>query len=171
MHPRNSVLAAVLSAALSLALVGLVPSSAHAETVRRQDANGDAPARIDIRSVKYSHGPRRVRVVASIPDLRANGTASLSISRFSIFEAGYVLQIRKRPGSPPRTRLRFLNHFDLEPRTCAGISGRWVDDRITLSVARTCLEGHATNRIFVQFGIQRGDAIDRAPAVRRLSRG
>jgi hypothetical protein len=155
---------------LTLLCASLV-SPAVAETVHRQDARDDASSAIDIRSVDYTHGPRRVRVVADIPDLGDRGTASLSISRFTIFEAGYVLQIKKRAGSRPRIQLFFFNHFDLEPRNCSQVSGRWGEDRIKLIVARKCLKGHVRNRLFVQFGIQRGQSVDRAPAVRRIQRG
>jgi hypothetical protein len=156
---------------VGLMLVGGSLPAAQADTVRRQDATGDAPAVIDIRTADYTHSDRRVSVVAVIPDLGDRGRAALSITRFTIFEAGYVVRIKKRAGSPPRVRLLFFDHFGLEPRECAAVSGRWGEDRIRLSVARACLDGHARNRVFVQFGIVRGDDVDRARAVRRLERG
>ena len=156
---------ALLAAMLASAVV---PASA--ETVRRDDPRGDAPARIDVSRATYTHSQHRVRVVARIPSLGRAGTAVLSISRFEIFEAGYVVEIKKRAGEPPRTRLFFFNHFDLEPRRCAAVSGTWGDHRVSLSVARSCLTGHARERVFVQFGIQHGSHVDRAPAVKRLRR-
>lgn len=145
---------------------GLVP--AHAQEVRRNDAHGDAPARIDVWSAKYTHSEARVAVVAKIAALGQAGEASLSISRFTVFEAGYVVLIRKRVGHKPRVRLAYFNHFDLEPRSCSQVNGRWANGRIRLSVARACLRGHAKRKVFVQFGIQRRSKIDRAPAVKRL---
>lgn len=169
-------LAKRITSAPRVAILGLAFScaflpTANADTDRRQDARGDAPAAIDISIVDYSHGQKRVEVSATIPDLGRRGSASLSISRFNVFEAGYVLQIRKRPGSTPRTRLYYFDHFALKPRECDNVSGKWGTGMITLRVARNCLEGHATNRLFVQFGVQREGSVDRAPAVRRLARG
>jgi len=145
-------------------------TAAAAETVGRDDRRHDAPARIDVTHATYTHSQNRVRVVARVPRLGRTGTAALSISRFEIFEAGYVVQIKKRAGEPPRARLFFFNHFDLEPRRCANVSGTWGDHKVTLSVARSCLTDHAGERVFAQFGIQDGDQVDRAPAVRRLDR-
>jgi len=151
-------------------LLAAAVSPATAETVERDDRRGDAPAAIDVVQATYSHTHHRVRVVARVPDLGRSGSATLSISRFEIFEAGYVLRIRPRPGEPPRIRLLFFNHFDLEPRRCAGITGSWADGVIRMSVARTCLTGHATEQVFAEFDIRRGPETDRAPAVRRLRR-
>ena len=151
-----------------VAVWGLATLPAHADSEHRQDARGDAPPVIDVRGVEYSHGTRLVRARAHVPGLGRRGSASISISRFAIFEAGYVLQIKKRLGMPARLRFGFFNHFDLEPRQCSGASARWGDRGISLSVPRSCLEGHRTHRLFVQFGLQRGRDIDRAPAVRRL---
>jgi hypothetical protein len=148
--------------------VGAAP--ADAETVGRDDPRQDAPANIDVTHATYTHSQDRVGVVARIPDLGRAGTAALSISRFGIFEAGYVVQIHKRAGEAPRTRLLFFNHFDLEPRRCDDVSGTWGEHQVTLSVARSCLTGHAREHVFAQFGIQRGDQVDHAPAVRRLNR-
>jgi hypothetical protein len=152
---------------LGLAFIG---SPADAETKVRQDGVDDAPAKIDITRVRYSYGDDRVRAVARIPDLGRKGVAALSISRFEIFEAGYVVRIRKRLGEPPRVSLLYFDHFDLHPRECDGLSGAWLDSAVKLSVETSCLRGHARPRIFTQFGIQRGADFDRAPAVRRLAR-
>ncbi|MBA2952774.1 hypothetical protein GON03_22375 [Nocardioides sp. MAH-18] len=160
----------VTVAAVAAALVATAaPSSA--DTVRRKDPLGDAPASIDIASATYTHADQHLRVVARIPDLGSRGTAALSLSKFGIFEAGYVVQIRKRPGQPPRTRLLFFDHFDLRPRACDDLTGTWRRQTVTLAVARSCLTGHAQRRMFAQFGIQRGVEVDRAPAVTRLRRG
>ena len=151
-------------------LVAATAAPAATETVERTDARRDAPASIDIATATYTHTRAHVRVVARIPELGGAGSASLSISRFGIFEAGYVVQIKKRAGRPARTRLLFFNHFDLEPRRCADLTGAWGRGRVVLSVARSCLSGHAEERVFAQFGIQRGAEIDRARAVKRLDR-
>ncbi|MGB0101049.1 MAG: hypothetical protein WBP61_12295 [Nocardioides sp.] len=156
--------------AVVVAMVLGVPAVASAETVRRDDARGDAPARIDVSRATYTHSQDRVRVVARIPELGRAGKASLSISKFEVFEAGYVVQIKKRAGEPPRTKLLYFNHFDLERRRCADVSGTWKRHRVSLSVARTCLTGHQRRQVFAQFGIQRGSRVDRAPAVKRLDR-
>ena len=156
--------------AVSVLLVAGWPSPAGAEQVRRVDPRGDAPAAIDIWSARYQHREHRVRVVANIPDLGQRGRASLSISRFTIFEAGYVAIIKKRAGKDPQVRLTFFNHFELQPRDCPGVSGSWTDDQVKLSVPRSCLEGHARQRVFVQFAILRGSDVDRARPVKRLAR-
>lgn len=161
----------VLVAAVTAMGLTLVGSPADAETKVRQDETGDAPAKIDVTRVRYSYGDDRVKAVARIPDLGRRGEAALSISRFEVFEAGYVVRIRKRLGKPARVSLLYFDHFDLHPRECDGLSGAWRDSSIRLSVATSCLRGHARPRIFTQFGIQRGDDVDRAPAVRRLARG
>jgi hypothetical protein len=160
------VLLLVLSVFLALG-----SSPAYSQTVHRQDAKDDAPATIDVRGVDYSHAKRRVRVEARIPDLGNRGSAALSISKFTIFEAGYVLEIVKRAGKQPKLKFGFFNHFEVEPRECSTMSGRWSGDTVFLSVARKCLVGHVRERLFVQFGIQRGQSVDLAPPVRRLRRG
>jgi hypothetical protein len=178
-HPRDTTsdgwgwdvrmreLSAIVAAA---ALLVAAVSPATAETVERDDRRGDAPAGIDVVQATYSHTRHRVRVVARVPDLGPAGSATLSISRFEIFEAGYVLRIRARSGAPPRIRLLFFNHFDLEPRRCAGVTGTWANGVVRLSVARTCLVGHVAEQVFAQFHIRHGSDIDEAPAVRRLRR-
>ncbi len=165
-----------MASALGMVIAVLLGSviaapAAIAETERRQDARNEAPSAIDISEVTYTHGLRQVRVVATIPDLGRRGSAALSISRFTIFEAGYVVEIKKRRGHPARTKLYYFNHFDLEPRRCSDVEGQWGADHVRLKVARHCLDGHRREQVFAQFGIQRGEAIDRAPAVRRLQRG
>ena len=147
-----------------------VSSAAHAEEVWRDDVRGDAPAAIDARGARYTHGENRVTVVAKLPKLGGVGQAALSISRFTIFEAGYVALITKQAGEKPRVRLTFFDHFKLNPAKCSSISGAWGDGRIKLSVARTCLLGHAREMIYVRFGIQRGSKVDRVPAVEQLAR-
>lgn len=154
----------------AIALV-LTAAPAHAQTVTRQDRQGDAPPRIDVTSATYTHAADRLRVVAEIPDLGRSGTAALSLSKFGVFEAGYVVEIKKRPGRTPRTALYYYNHFDLEPRACSSVTGVWGRERVILSVKRSCLRGHARARMFAQFGIQYGSHVDRAPAVRRLRHG
>lgn len=163
-------LTGLAAAALLVAIVTGALPPASAETVHRDDSRRDAPARIDVSRATYTHSQERVRVVARIPNLGRAGTAALSISRFEIFEAGYVVEIKKRAGEPPRTRLLFFNHFDLEPRRCDAVTGIWERRRVSLTVDRTCLAGHARERVFAQFGIQSGAHVDRAPAVKRLHR-
>jgi hypothetical protein len=139
--------------------------------VTRRDRADDAVARIDIAGARYSYRPARISALARIPDLGRAGDASLSITRFEVFEAGYVLRITKRAGQRPRVRLFFFDHFSLNRRRCNGIRGGWRDRAIRLSVPTRCLRGHARPQVFAQFGISRGRHLDRAPAVRRLSRG
>jgi len=152
------------------ALVVAVAAPARGETVERDDRRGDAPASIDVVHATYSHTHSRVRVVARLPHLGRGGVADLSISRFEVFELGYVLRITNRPGEPPRTQLLFFNHFDLAPRRCTAIAGSWTRGVIRMSVARTCLVGHAEQDVFAQFGIRHGRNLDRVSAVRRLHR-
>ena len=165
-------LTGLAGAALLVVMVTSAPAPASAETVRRDDSRRDAPARIDVSRATYTHSQERIRVVARIPNLGRAGTAALSISRFEIFEAGYVVEIKKRAGKPPRTKLFFFNHFDLEPRRCDAVTGIWGRHRVSLSVDRTCLAGHARERVFAQLlGIQSGaDLRTGAPAVKRLQR-
>ncbi|MFC7496772.1 MULTISPECIES: hypothetical protein [unclassified Nocardioides] len=158
----------VAGSILTLMVGAAAPASA--ETVVRDDPTGDAPERIDVTRARYTHTDDQIRVVARVPELGDAGTAALSISRFGIFEAGYVVQIRKRPDEQPRARLLFFNHFDFEPRRCADVSGTWGQRRVTLVVDRSCLTGHARRHVFAQFGIQHGQQVDRASAVRRLAR-
>ena len=158
---------------LALLILGgafLATPPAYAETKVKPDPSDDAPSGIDITRARYTHGDGRVKVFARVPALRDSGEASLSISRFEIFEAGYVVLIKKRLGEPARVRLYFFNHFDLEKRDCDGVSGRWGETSIRLSVPRSCLEGHATHRVFAQVGVSLGEQVDLAPAARRLAR-
>jgi hypothetical protein len=160
-----------IAALVAAAALVLTAAPAHAQTVERTDRRGDAPASIDVARATYTHGAETISVVARVPRLGDRGTAALSLSKFEIFEAGYVVRIRKRPGREPRVRLFFFNHFDLEPRTCSAVSGSWGPRRVTLSVARSCLVDHAQDTMFAQLGLRRGADVDFAPAVKRLRRG
>lgn len=102
---RAAKVVVVTVSILSLFLVG---SPARAETRTKADRTDDAPARIDITRARYSYGNDRVKVVARIPKLGRVGEASLSITRFEIFEAGYVVRIIKRAGKPAKVGLYFL---------------------------------------------------------------
>lgn len=157
---------------LSVLLGTLLPApSAHADSERRRDARNDAPDVIDIWSATYTHSERRVSVEAVIPELGREGSASLSVTQYTTFEAGYVVQISKRADQRARVGLYYFNHFDLEPRRCSEVSGTWGKGRIRLAVPLRCLRDDAGQHVFVQFGIQRGESIDRAAAVRQLERG
>jgi hypothetical protein len=157
-------------AVLATLIILLVAGPANAAVVTRVDRQGDAPRAIDIASARYSYGNGQVTVRASIPALGGSGAASLSISRFVFFEAGHIVRIVKRVGQPARVSLHFFDHFTVKRRACTGVAGSWNDRSITLRVPISCIKGDATPQIFVQFGIQRGDRVDRAPAVRRLAR-
>jgi hypothetical protein len=156
-----------VTALLCLTLLG---TPAQAATVVKEDRANDAPARIDIRRVTYAYGDGQVKVRARIPQLGRAGKADLSITKFEIFEAGYVLRIAKWRGERARVRLYYFDHFSLNRRRCDGIAGQWNDANIRMTVPTECLTGHARRRIRVQFGIQHRQDIDRAPAVRRLAR-
>lgn len=160
---------ALLAPAVALLLTAGTLSPAAAEVVRRTDAAGDAPAAIDVTRARYAHDSH-VRVKVAVPDLGRRGAASLAVSRFTVFEAGYVATISKPRGRPARLRLEFFDHFDLEPRSCPGLAGRWGRTRVTLAVPRSCLEGHRTPHVFAQVSLTRDDALDRVPPVRRLRR-
>ncbi len=160
----------VVGAALISLLLPLTGTPAHAATRVKQDRTGDAPARIDITRATYTYADGRVKVRARIPDLGRYGTAALSISRFEIFEAGYVVRIVKRVGQPARVALFYFDHFDLHRRDCDQVSGNWNDSSIRLAVSTSCLKRHARPRVFVQFGISRAGNSDFAPAVRSLPR-
>ena len=167
----RSKLVAALATGAFVVLATLIALPAQAETKVKQDREGDAPAAIDVTRARYSHGETHVRVTARISALGRVGEAALSISRFEIFEAGYVVRIIKHRGKPARVGLFYFDHFDLEKRACDDVSGTWGRTAIRLKVARECLVGHARPRVFAQFGIQRGQEVDRAPAVPRLARG
>ncbi|HXH79757.1 hypothetical protein [Nocardioides sp.] len=132
------------------------------------DETGDAPRGIDIDSARYSHANEEVAVVARVPDLQRMGSASLSISRFEIFEAGYIVRIIKTRGRPAQTALLYFDHFDATERACDGVRGRWGRSRIRLVVPTECLRGHRTSSLFAQFGISHAERVDHAPAVVRL---
>lgn len=167
-------LARMIPAALGAALLtGGLAVPAGAQTVVRPDPRGDAPDRIDVTRAAYAHGEHRVRVIARTPELGKAGTADLLISRFEIFEAGYVVRIRQRRDRPARLSLLHFDHFDLLPVACEGLSGAWGPRRIRLSVPRSCLTGHATNRVFAQLFVAfgSGEQFDEVRAVKRLRRG
>jgi len=157
-----------LAGAVLLACSVAAPASA--QTVTREDRVGDAPASIDITRVRYAHLSDRVRVAARIPQLGDAGTADFLISRFEIFEAGYVARIRKTKDREARVSLLYYNHFDLTKRTCKGLTGMWEADKIRLKVPRSCLKGHRTKYVSTQFVIARGEPFDEAPLVKRLRR-
>lgn len=156
-----------LAVTLVLLVAGLTP--AHAEVVHRIDRTGDAPARLDVASATYGHDRARVEVTAEIADLGDAGWASLSITRFVTFEAGYIVVLRKHAGEEPRVKLKYYNHFEVLPRRCPDVTGTWGDGEVALSVDRSCLRGHVRLNVFAQFAIGRGEEIDRAPPVKRLS--
>lgn len=155
---------------LILVGVSLAAPPAYAETKVKPDPAGDAPSGIDITRARYTHGDGRVKVFARVPALRRSGEATLSISRFGIFEAGYVVMIKKKLGEPGEVALYYFDHFGLEKRDCDGVSGTWGETSIRMSVPRSCLEGHAPRRVFAQVGISLGEQVDLAPAARRLAR-
>ena len=105
---RSTLVPALFGAAL---LVGGVAAPASAQTVDRNDPAGDAPARIDITKVRYTHESDRVRVSAKIPDLGKSGTADFLVSRYEIFEAGYVVRIRQHRDQPAKVSLLYFDHF------------------------------------------------------------
>jgi len=164
---RASITVATAVTALALTLTA---TPAGADTRTRQDPTGDAPAGIDVTRARYTYADGHVRVRATVPELGRRGRAELSISRFEIFEAGYVVRLVKRAGQPPRTRLFFFDHFDLTRRPCDDVTGTWRQGTVRLSVATSCLQGHARRRAFTQVGLVRGGDVDLAPAVRRLAR-
>ena len=151
-------------------VLGLCLSSgvAAAETVVRVDKTGDAPRGIDIDSARYSYAGGEVAVTARVQDLQRMGSASLSITRFEVFEAGYIVRIVKKRGRPAQTALLYFDHFDATERTCDGVRGRWGRSRIRLVVPTECLRDHRTSSLFVQFGISDAGRVDHAPAVVRL---
>jgi hypothetical protein len=156
---------------LTTGIMVLSCQSAIAATTVKDDRTGDAPARIDATRARYTYGGGTVKVTARIPNLGNSGNAALSITRFDIFEAGYVVRIVKRQGQAPRVRLFYFNHFELEPRSCGDVNGQWNRQQsIRLAVSTACLDGHARRNIFVQFGIAKRRDVDRVPAVRNLRR-
>jgi len=169
---RSQKIAAGVGAVL---LAGGVAAPASARTVVREDPRGDAPARIDVTRVRYAHEKSYVRVAARIPDLGPAGVADFLVSRFDIFEAGYVARIRKPRGKAPKVALLYFDHFDLKKQKCKGVTGNWSGEVVRLKVPRTCLKvrGHAANRVFTQFVITygSGERFDEAPAVLGLRRG
>jgi hypothetical protein len=167
MNIRTLGFATVLTAVLAL-----LPASASAETVVRRDARNDAPAGIDITRVAYAYSARRVAATVRVPELARTGRMGLSISRFEVFEAGYVAIVRRSSDGTVSARLLYFDHFDATPRPC-DVDGTWSRDAgvITVSVPVGCLDGHRRQRIYTAARTLRRDLIDDAPVVRRLSRG
>ena len=149
----------------------LLGTPASAETKVKDDQLGDAPAAIDITRARYVHNDDAVIVVAKIPDLGGAGEAQLAVSRFEIFEAGYVVRLIKRRGEPATVGLFYFDHFDLLERDCDAVEGAWRAHSIRIEVSRDCLKGHKRDVVFAQVATIRGEKVDRAPAVRRLARG
>lgn len=162
---------AAVGSLLGLAVAGL-PSTVNADSVGRVDARNDAPAGIDITRVEYRHHAHRVSARVRVPDLARTGRVSLAISKFDVFEAGYVAVVRRRSDGTVSRRLTYFNHFDTTPRSCR-VRGTWdrSDGVVTVSVPRRCLDGHRRERIYTAARALRGGVFDDAPSVRRLQRG
>ncbi|GAA3530035.1 hypothetical protein AFL01nite_00400 [Aeromicrobium flavum] len=169
---RSQLIPAAIAGA---ALVGGLAAPAAADSATRRDPSGDAPARIDITKVRYSHLSDRVRVSAKIPELGRSGTAELTVSQYEIFEAGYIVRIRKHRGEKARVALLYFDHFDVKKQKCRGVSGTWGEQVIRLKVPRSCLKkrGHATEeltlQLFTSFGTT-GEQVDEAPQATSLPR-
>lgn len=159
-------------AALLAVVVTLLPASASAETVVRLDARNDSPAGVDITRVRYAYSVERVAAKVRVPELAPTGRMGLSISRFEVFEAGYVAVVRRRADGTVSARLLYFDHFDTTPRRC-DVDGAWsrATGTIRVSVPVSCLDGHRTQRIYTAARTLRGNHADDAPVVRRLSRG
>jgi hypothetical protein len=143
--------------------------AASADTATKKDARRDAPAQIDVAKATYTYDTETVSVEARIPGLGRSGDASLSISQFEIFEAGYVGRIQRAPGKAPKVGLFYFDHFNLKKRKCGGVEGTWKAGRIRIAVPVTCLmDGFPADQVFAQFAIAAGKSVDRAPAVKRL---
>ena len=166
MNIRTLGFATVLTAVLAL-----LPASASAETVVRRDARNDAPAGIDITRVAYAYSARRVAATVRVPELARTGRMGLSISRFEVFEAGYIAVVRRTSDGTVSARLLYYDHFDTTPRPC-DVEGSWsrAAGAITVGVPVSCLRRHRTEQIYTSARTLRGERIDDAPAVRRLSR-
>ena len=137
---------------------------------RVADPLNDAPPQYDVTGVRYEHSSARVSAVARLPELGRRGKAQLAITHFTVFEAGYIGQLSKRPGAAPRVQLFYFDHFDSSPRKCPGIEGTWGEGRIQIFVPKACMgqEVQQAERVFVQFTAGIGGEFDSAPAVRRL---
>jgi hypothetical protein len=155
-------------AAVTLGLVGpmLLAGPADGATKTRSDPEGDAPARVDVTEARYRYGDDRTAVVITVPELGDVGRVYLRISRYEIFEAGYVLRLRKKAGEEPRVRLLYYDHFDVEPRACAAKGGSWGDDTIRMRVSTDCLDGHARRRAFLDLSTALGEQFDEVAKVR-----
>lgn len=153
-------------------LLAVLPATASADTTIRRDPRNDAPAGIDITRVRYSYTDNRVSTRVRVPELADSGRIGLSISRYSIFEAGYVAVVRRRSDGTTSRRLLYYNHFDTTPRRC-DVDGSWNSSTgiVRVSVPRSCLENHRTPRIYVAARVLRGQRFDDAPPARRLPRG
>ena len=161
MHARKSVSLAVLG----LVSPFLLSAPAHAATKVKDDPD-DAPARIDITKVRYTYGDGTVRVSGTVPELGDFGRGYLTISRYEVFEAGYVLRIIKKAGEEPRVRLLYFDHFDLEPSACSRTAGSWGDQRIRMRVSTDCLDGHARPRTYLRLTTAKGEELDEGPVAR-----
>ena len=164
---RSIAIAPVLAAVLVL-----LPATAVADSAARRDSRNDAPARIDVTRVLYQHRVHRVSTRVRIPELGRTGRVALAISRFDIFEAGYVASVRRRSDGSVSRRLGYFDHFETTPRRC-DVGGSWNRARgvVTVTVPRDCLKGHRTPRLYVAARSLHGNSFDDAPAVRRLGRG
>lgn len=166
MRTRTISFATVLAA-----VVALFPSSASAETAVKRDQRNDAPAGIDITRVAYAYSDQRVAATVRVPELGATGRMGLSISRFEVFEAGYIAVVRRTADGTVSARLLYFDHFDTTPRPC-DVDGTWsrAAGVITVSVPVSCLRRHRTEQIYTSARTLRGERFDDAPAVPRLSR-
>ena len=100
------------------AVLVVQPAIAVADSAARPDSRNDAPARIDISRVQYQHRVHRVSTRVRIPDLGRTGRVALAISRFDVFEAGYVAIVRRRSDGSVSRRLGYFDHFETTPRRC-----------------------------------------------------
>jgi hypothetical protein len=167
MHMRSLAIAGIFAV-----IIALLPATAHADTALRRDARGDAPSAIDITRVQYRHARQTVSVRVRIPDLQRRGRVLLRTTRFNIFEAGYIAELRIRRNGSLSKRLLYFDHFDVHPRRCA-VGGSWNARAgvVRVSVPRACLDGHRRQRLYVDAISALRQRSDNAPAVKRLARG
>lgn len=167
MRPRTLALTLLITAILSV-----LPASAAADTATRRDPRGDAPAGIDIVRSHYRHAVRSVSARVYLPALSDTGSVSLAISRFDVFEAGYVAVVRRRADGTVSRRLLYFDHFDYLPRRC-DVGGRWNRDTgvVTVKVPRRCLDDHRRPRLYLGARAYKRNRVDVAPPVLRLRRG
>lgn len=154
--------------AVVLGLMGPLFLAAPAEgaSKTRSDPAEDAPARVDVTEARYSYGDNRTSVVITVPELGDAGRVYFRVSRYEIFEAGYVLRLRKQAGEEPRVRLLYYDHFDIKPRACSAKGGSWGDDTIRMRVSNDCLDGHARRRAFMDLSTATGEQFDEVAKVR-----